>query len=256
MGTAHFQTRAHVRALRSLMRCCCALDQEQRESPLPYRPCDLCHCTQGTFDGPAPQQDRQGAARGAPAGPDPVLEQLLRQVRSKHVRRHFFAHAPSEYTEAKDVRVLAGTYNVAGKRPPPGAKLHEWVGQWRDSWPQVRRRPVRLRAVGGLTRRGRRNGHSLARLHVVTASLSGGKQLQQAGAAPRLPIRARRPNCGLSGCAPARQVSSGGPGPDIVAVGFQEVVPLNAGNALLGPTSEGADAWDMALAATLNGEEW
>jgi hypothetical protein len=39
-------------------------------------------------------------------------------------------------------------------------------------------------------------------------------------------------------------------------VGFQEVVPLSAGNALLGPTGEGADAWDFALAATLNGEEW
>jgi hypothetical protein len=56
------------------------------------------------------------------------------------------------------------------------------------------------------------------------------------------------------------QVTDGGAragaGPDIIAVGFQEVVPLNAGNALLGPTSEGADAWDLALAATLNGEEW
>jgi len=50
---------------------------------------------------------------------------------------------------------------------------------------------------------------------------------------------------------------SGPPGgPDIVAVGFQEVVPLSAGNALLGPGSEGADAWDYALASTLNGEEW
>jgi hypothetical protein len=42
----------------------------------------------------------------------------------------------------------------------------------------------------------------------------------------------------------------------VVAVGFQEIVPLSAGNALLGPSAEGADAWDFALAATLNGEEW
>lgn len=45
-------------------------------------------------------------------------------------------------------------------------------------------------------------------------------------------------------------------GPDVVALGFQEVVALNAPNALLGPSGEGADAWDAAVAATLNGEEW
>ncbi|KIZ02075.1 hypothetical protein MNEG_5880 [Monoraphidium neglectum] len=152
---------------------------------------------QAKGDAPAQQQGggipaaRAGPGQQAKQQPDPVLEQLLRSVRSKHVRRQFFVHAASEYTETRDVRLLAGTYNVAGKRPPPGTKLHEWVGQWRDSWPKV---------------------------------TDGGARA--------------------------------GAGPDIIAVGFQEVVPLNAGNALLGPTSEGADAWDLALAATLNGEEW
>ena len=82
-----------------------------------------------------------GSGSGArPAGPghqDPVLEQLLRHVRSTHVRRHFFAHATEEYTEAQDIKVLASTYNVAGRRPPPGQRLHEWLHQWRDSWPKV-----------------------------------------------------------------------------------------------------------------------
>ena len=45
-------------------------------------------------------------------------------------------------------------------------------------------------------------------------------------------------------------------GPDIVAVGFQEVVPLSAGNVIAGPSSDGADAWDYVLAATLNGDDW
>jgi hypothetical protein len=34
------------------------------------------------------------------------------------------------------------------------------------------------------------------------------------------------------------------------------VVPLSAGNVIAGPSSEGADAWDYVLAATLNGEAW
>lgn len=44
--------------------------------------------------------------------------------------------------------------------------------------------------------------------------------------------------------------------PDIVAVGFQEVVPLSAGNVIAGPSADGADAWDAALAAALNGQAW
>jgi hypothetical protein len=95
-------------------------------------------------------------------------------------------------TSAVYVCVLqAGTYNVAGKRPPNGLKLHEWLHQWKDCWPQA----------------------------AAASSAAGG-------------------------------------GPDIVAIGFQEVVPLSAGNVIAGPSSAGADAWDYVLASTLNGYEW
>jgi phosphatidylinositol-bisphosphatase len=87
----------------------------------------------------------------------------------------------------------AGTYNVAGKKPPPGLKLHEWLNQWKECWPA-----------------------------------DGAKKSGSAAAA----------------------------GPDIVVVGFQEIVPLSAGNVIAGPSSDGADAWDLALASTLNSDEW
>lgn len=90
----------------------------------------------------------------------------------------------------------AGTYNIAGKKPPPGLKLHDWLDQWKHCWPKE--------------------------------------------AAP----------------APGQPAAAAADGPDIVAVGFQEVVPLSAGNVIAGPSSEGADAWDHVLAATLNGDEW
>jgi phosphatidylinositol-bisphosphatase len=97
------------------------------------------------------------------------------------------------HTSALYVYVLqAGTYNVAGKRPPNGLKLHEWLHQWKHCWPQA-------------------------------AATAG---------------------------------SAAAGGPDIVAIGFQEVVPLSAGNVIAGPSSAGADAWDYVLASTLNGDDW
>ncbi len=78
-------------------------------------------------------------AAGAATHADPVLEQLLRHVRSKHVRRHFFARGTAEYTEPKDIRVLTGTYNVGGRRPAGGQTLDGWLHQWKDSWPAVSR---------------------------------------------------------------------------------------------------------------------
>jgi hypothetical protein len=91
---------------------------------------------------------------------------------------------------------------VAGKKPPPGLKLHEWLDQWKHCWPQQQQQ---------------------------------GQQPSATGAGAR---------------------GSTAEGPDIVAVGFQEVVPLSAGNVIAGPSAAGADAWDHALAATLNGDEW
>lgn len=89
----------------------------------------------------------------------------------------------------------AGTYNVAGKKPPAGLKLHDWLDQWKDCWPNTQ-------------------------------------------------------SANTPASAPASV------GPDIVVIGFQEVVPLSAGNVIAGPSSAGADAWDYALASTLNGDEW
>lgn len=128
-----------------------------------------------------------------PRKDDPVLEHLLRDFRSASLRKQFFTHDVKAYTDTLDVKLLAGTYNVAGKRPPAGLKLHEWLDQWKHCWPKE---------VG-------------QQLGELTAD-----------------------------------------GPDIVAVGFQEVVPLSAGNVIAGPSSDGADAWDHVLAATLNGDDW
>ncbi len=58
---------------------------------------------------------------------------------------------------------------------------------------------------------------------------------------------------------PARDASSplgAAEGPDMVVAGFQEVVPLSAGNVIAGPAADGADAWDQVLGATLNGDQW
>lgn len=67
------------------------------------------------------------------------------------------------------------------------------------------------------------------------------------------PLRRPLPRQARSGGGGAGPISDGA---EIIAVGFQEVCELNPGNALLGPTTEAADAWDFTLAATLNGEEW
>jgi hypothetical protein len=93
---------------------------------------------------------------------------------------------------------------VAGKKPPTGLKLHDWLDQWKHAWPRGE-----------------------------AAQAGTGQQQQSTGAA-----------------------AAAADGPDIVAVGFQEVVPLSAGNVIAGPSSEGADAWDHVLAATLNGDAW
>jgi hypothetical protein len=63
-------------------------------------------------------------------------------------------------------------------------------------------------------------------------------------------------DCWPQAAAAAAAGSAAGGGPDIVAIGFQEVVPLSAGNVIAGPSSAGADAWDYVLASTLNGDDW
>ena len=44
--------------------------------------------------------------------------------------------------------------------------------------------------------------------------------------------------------------------PGIVIVGFQEVVPLSAGNVFVGSALTNMQAWDRLIAAELNGEQW
>jgi hypothetical protein len=110
--------------------------------------CPARRAAQSKTDALLPPGLQKGGPPPPPRAPpgggeaDPVLEQLLRGCRSKHVRRQFFLNPPDEYTEAKDVKVLAGTYNVAGRRPPPGQRLGEWLHLWRDSWPKVGRARV------------------------------------------------------------------------------------------------------------------
>jgi len=132
-----------------------------------------------TPDGAAGQKGQEAA--------DPVLEHLMRNLRSKNVRQLFFKHPKSEYAESKDVSMLVGSYNVNGKKPPSGLKLDTWLGKWKDTWPAT---------------------------------------------------------------------STNSAAPDVVAIGFQEIVPLSAGNVFVGLASKNLEAWDRALAVELNGEEW
>ncbi|KAL6758898.1 Endonuclease/exonuclease/phosphatase [Haematococcus lacustris] len=144
----------------------------------------------GTEAKPADPAAVQGTDSSSGDQSCPVLAHLLRNLRSHHVRHHFFKAPASAYTKTQEVSVLVGSYNVAGKPPPPGLDLAPWLGLWDTVWPSV-------------------------------------------------------PGSG-----------AGGGFPGIVAVGFQEVVPLNAGNVIVGSATHNLQAWDRAIAAQLNGEEW
>ncbi|KAG2495021.1 hypothetical protein HYH03_006953 [Edaphochlamys debaryana] len=158
---------------------------------------------------------------GAGAGPlDPVLEHLLRNVRSRHVRQHFAKAPPAEYTHLRDMNIQVATFNVGGKKPPPGLKLGDWLG------------PGAAAAMGG----------------------GGGGA---AGPKVKWP-----PGAAAAEAAAAAAANPGGPppfcppGPDMVAVAFEELVPLNAGSVMGVWATDNVDAWDRCLAAHLNGEEW
>lgn len=59
---------------------------------------------------------------------------------------------------------------------------------------------------------------------------------------------------GRAAAAAAGGAPCGADGPDIVMVGFEEAVPLSAGNVMVsGAAAAGADAWEQVVAATLNG---
>ena len=44
--------------------------------------------------------------------------------------------------------------------------------------------------------------------------------------------------------------------PGIIAVGFQEIVPLSASNVIVGSALTNIRAWDRLIAMELNGEAW
>jgi hypothetical protein len=50
-----------------------------------------------------------GVVVDRPSKPDPVLEHLLRSVRSKHVRHIFFSNPASAYTSKQEVKILVGS---------------------------------------------------------------------------------------------------------------------------------------------------
>ncbi|KAK9821522.1 hypothetical protein WJX74_007052 [Apatococcus lobatus] len=112
-------------------------------------------------------------ASGEPADARALLEHLVRNARSEAVRDQFWQMDHTEYTEVHDVRLLVGTYNVNGRRPPQGLSLRPWL------------------------------------------------DAQQADA-------------------------------DIVAVGFQEIVPLSAGNVVMGASLDAASQWDQLIDNSLN----
>ncbi|GIL84933.1 hypothetical protein Vretifemale_13525 [Volvox reticuliferus] len=157
----------------------------------------------GPGPGSVPGVKSASTGRDVDAGAvlDPVLEHLLRNVRSRHVRQHFARTPATEYTQLREVTIQVATFNVAGKKPPPGLKLDDWLG----AGP----------ATGGM--RGR----------------------WPPGAATTTAVGA-----------------NGGDGPDMLAVGFAEIVPLSAGNVMGVWGSLHVDAWDRCLAVYLNGEEW
>ena len=58
---------------------------------------------------------------------DPVLRHLITNARSEAVRVQFLQAPTTEYTTHQGVTVLAASYNVNGRAPPPDADLREWL---------------------------------------------------------------------------------------------------------------------------------
>jgi hypothetical protein len=216
-----------------------------------------------------------------------VLEHLLRNVRSAHVRAHFFKTPASAYTEQLPIRILSGTYNVRGlfshdysglcsawepgimacdlvahqmalhgsndevwssplqvngKPPVNGLDLAPWLSLFSKAW------PARTREDAG-------GGECLGRQGSITPD--AGTNTGGLGAPccmqthcdnnERLPVywrHVRTEQVQITqvhdlGCSPLVLLTlvpgdGNADGPDVVAVGFQEIVPLHAGNVIVG----------------------
>ncbi|KXZ53716.1 hypothetical protein GPECTOR_6g633 [Gonium pectorale] len=61
---------------------------------------------------------------------------------------------------------------------------------------------------------------------------------------------------GTSAAAGSGNSGGSSDGPDVVAIAFQELVPLNAGSVIGVWGTDHADAWDRCVGAYLNGEDW
>eukprot|EP00200_Dunaliella_tertiolecta_P008069 CAMPEP_0202382550 /NCGR_PEP_ID=MMETSP1127-20130417/43771_1 /ASSEMBLY_ACC=CAM_ASM_000462 /TAXON_ID=3047 /ORGANISM="Dunaliella tertiolecta, Strain CCMP1320" /LENGTH=877 /DNA_ID=CAMNT_0048981771 /DNA_START=237 /DNA_END=2871 /DNA_ORIENTATION=- len=202
-------------------------------------------------------EDAEGSNSKDECGSDPVLENLIRDVKSKHVRKHFFSNPPEAYTETKDVRILTGSYNVAGHGPELDLDLKPWIGMWDGQWPTVQCPPeppsdspsdAQAADAPQITQGGRtEEGEGCtarpppAVLHSSRGSQSMPPELE---ASPSMGVQLRHELWA------ARAAS-----PDIVALGFQEVVPLSAGNVVVGSDTSNVDAWDSLIFRHLNGEE-
>ncbi len=116
-----------------------------------------------------------------------LVTQVLVLSRNDTERNATVSITTAFVTNNPDQPHQAATFNVAGKKPPPGLRLSDWLGSEAlpGGWPK---------AADGNT--------------------------DGAGAG-------------------AAKGAGGSDGPDIVAVGFQEIVPLNAGNVMGGARARG-----------------
>lgn len=75
-----------------------------------------------------PEQAPPAASDGGSAQDvDPVLEHLIRNARSEAVRQEFLRGDMTELIDEYEIRLLVGTYNVNGRKPPPGLDLQPWL---------------------------------------------------------------------------------------------------------------------------------
>ncbi|KAF5838127.1 hypothetical protein DUNSADRAFT_3377 [Dunaliella salina] len=186
---------------------------------------------------------------------DPVLENLIRDVKSKHVRKHFFSNPPKAYTESKDVRILTGSYNVAGHGPNPDLDLKPWIGMWDGQWPTVQYPPeapsdpssdTQAAAAPQLTQEGKAEegaDRSAGPPAVLHRSTGPGRMPPVLEASPSMDVQL------MHEVWAARAATA-----DVVALGFQEIVPLSAGNIVVGSDTSNVDSWDSLICRHLNGE--
>jgi len=56
-----------------------------------------------------------------------VVQQIMANQRSPHLRRQFFSVPPSEYTTSRELRVWVGSFNTNGAMPSASTDVHSWI---------------------------------------------------------------------------------------------------------------------------------